>query len=218
MALLYNNDPSRGMENRAPMGLIGSRPGKGQLLVGIYGKKFSFTYHAGQQQYANLPKNQYAFRYLVSASRLINALATSQIDRAVVPVRNSAGGTVQQIADAMRGHELEQMAEFGMVINHCLMVLPGKTLKQIQRVTSHPQANIQCADWLQKQLPGVKIVDHEDTAYAARQLAHGELGTDTAVIASADAAEHNHLTVLAERIQDAGEENITTFVVLRRRI
>ena len=56
----------------------------------------------------------------------------------------------------------------------CLAALPGQDIHDIKEVQSHPIALMQCANFLNT-LPGIKIVEHEDTALAAHDIAAKQL-------------------------------------------
>jgi prephenate dehydratase len=69
---------------------------------------------------------------------------------------------------------------------------------------------MQCADFLAT-LPGIKVVEHEDTALAARDIAQNNL-LGNAAICSERAAEIYGLTILAKGIE-TNKRNFTRFLV-----
>jgi len=140
------------------------------------------------------------------------AVATGQAQNAVAPVENSQAGSINDVYDLLRQHDLFVTGEVCLPVNHCLMALPGQGLGAVKRVISHPQALAQCDAYL-RQL-GVEIVATYDTAGSAKQIREQEL-TGVAAVAGAGAAERYKLEVLAEGIQTV-KENVTRFVVLDR--
>ncbi len=99
-------------------------------------------------------------------------------------------------------------------VHQCLMALPDVGLSEIQCVTTHPQALAQCREsLLVYNPPQAQLVEWEDTAKAACDLAEGRLSAGTAVIASARAAEVYGLDLLVENIEDS-RPNITTFIIV----
>jgi prephenate dehydratase len=69
---------------------------------------------------------------------------------------------------------------------------------------------MQCKDFLNT-IPGVKVVEHEDTALAARDIQVGEL-KNQAAICSTRAAELYNLNVLATGIE-TNKRNFTRFLI-----
>ncbi|KAL0407256.1 UNVERIFIED_CONTAM: Arogenate dehydratase/prephenate dehydratase 1, chloroplastic [Sesamum latifolium] len=134
------------------------------------------------------------------------------VDKAVLPIENSVGGSIHRNYDLLLRHRLHIVGEVKLIVNHCLLGLPGVRKEELKRVLSHPQALEQCEMTL-NQL-GVTRVSAEDTAGAAQTVA-SEGVRETGAIASARAAEIYGLDVLAERIQD-DSDNITRFLILAR--
>ncbi|GFZ03238.1 arogenate dehydratase 1 [Actinidia rufa] len=120
------------------------------------------------------------------------------VDRAVLPIENSVGGSIHRNYDLLLRHRLHIVGEVQLVVNHCLLGLRGVRKEELKRVLSHPQALAQCEMTLNKL--GVVKVNADDTAGAALIVAaNGQ--RDTGTVASARAAEIYGLDILAERIQ-----------------
>ncbi|KAK4744226.1 hypothetical protein SAY87_010538 [Trapa incisa] len=134
------------------------------------------------------------------------------VDKAVLPIENSAGGSIHRNYDLLLRHRLHIVGEVQMQVNHCLLGLPGTRKEDVQRVLSHPQALAQCEMTLMKL--GVTRVSAEDTAGAA-QIVASDGQKDTGAIASSRAAEIYGLDILAEKIQD-DDDNVTRFLILAR--
>ncbi|XP_071922599.1 arogenate dehydratase/prephenate dehydratase 1, chloroplastic isoform X3 [Coffea arabica] len=120
------------------------------------------------------------------------------VDKAVLPIENSVGGSIHRNYDLLLFHRLHIVGEVQLVVNHCLLGLPGVRKEELKRVLSHPQALDQCEMTLNKL--GVTKVSTNDSAGAA-QITAAERVRDTGAIASVRAAEIYGLDVLAERIQ-----------------
>ncbi|XP_058194007.1 arogenate dehydratase/prephenate dehydratase 1, chloroplastic isoform X2 [Rhododendron vialii] len=134
------------------------------------------------------------------------------VDKAVLPIENSVGGSIHRNYDLLLRHRLNIVGEVQMVVNHCLLGLRGVRKEELKRVLSHPQALDQCEMSLHKL--GVVKVNADDTAGAAQIVAADGL-RDTGAVASARAAEIYGLDILAERIQD-DSDNVTRFLILAR--
>ncbi|XP_059438261.1 arogenate dehydratase/prephenate dehydratase 1, chloroplastic isoform X2 [Corylus avellana] len=134
------------------------------------------------------------------------------VDKAVLPIENSVGGSIHRNYDLLLRHRLHIVGEVQMQVIHCLLGLPGVRKEELKSVLSHPMALAQC-DMMLSNL-GVVRINAEDTAGAAQMVA--STGTrDTGAIASARAAEIYGLDILAEKIQD-DDDNITRFLILAR--
>jgi prephenate dehydratase len=140
----------------------------------------------------------------------IDALKSGDCGCALIPVENSTIGVVEPAATLVGGLGFDPTAEVWRPIRHALMAVPGARLADIRSVESHPIALAQCERTL-KALH-VKVVEHFDTAGAARDVA--DAGDPTrAAIAPVGAAEVYGLSILRNDLQDSGD-NQTRFVLL----
>ena len=133
----------------------------------------------------------------------------------ILPIENSAAGSVAQVYDLMVKHRFHIVRSVRVKINHVLLGRPGAKLEDIREVASHPHALTQCATYL-KAHPQMKPVPGANTAVAAKELAAGG-PADRAVIASRACAELYGLDILAEGIADAAY-NYTRFICISRQM
>ncbi|XP_076910065.1 arogenate dehydratase/prephenate dehydratase 1, chloroplastic-like [Bidens hawaiensis] len=134
------------------------------------------------------------------------------VDKGVLPIENSVSGSIHQNYDLLLHHRLHIVGEVELVINHCLLGLPGVTKEELTHVLSHPQALEECEITLNKL--GIVRVSTQDTAAAAQMMAlEGVRGTGA--VASLQAAEIYKLDVLSQTIQDDAD-NIARFLILAR--
>jgi len=131
---------------------------------------------------------------------------------AIVPVENSSEGPVTQTLDQLAAHpEVTVSESFSIPIrNHLLARADIRSLSDIRRVYSHPQALGQCRATLSKLLPKAELLPESSTASAARRAAEE---TGSAALASQAAARINGLRALQTDVQDS-EENETRFFVV----
>ncbi|KAL4345492.1 hypothetical protein AHAS_Ahas11G0283800 [Arachis hypogaea] len=134
------------------------------------------------------------------------------VDKAVLPIENSVGGSIHRNYDLLLRHRLHIVGEVQLQVSHCLLGLPGVRKEELKAVVSHPQALAQCENMLNDL--GVVKIGSPDTAAAAKTVAL-DCVRDTGAIASCRAAKIYGLDVLAEGIQD-DDVNITRFLILAR--
>ncbi|KAH9610553.1 hypothetical protein KSS87_018303 [Heliosperma pusillum] len=134
------------------------------------------------------------------------------VDRAVIPIENTVGGSLHRNYDLLLRHRLHIVGEVQLGVNHCLMALPGVRKEDLKRVLSHPQALDQCESTLSKL--GLVRISTDDTAGAAQMVA-SQCARDTGAVASVRAAAIYGLDILEERIQD-DDDNITRYIMLAR--
>jgi chorismate mutase/prephenate dehydratase len=127
----------------------------------------------------------------------------------IVPIENSAEGSVKTTMDRLISTPLAIRAEVFLRIRHCL--LSGcREIAAIEKVYSHPQALAQCQVWLRTHLPGIPLIEVDSTAGAARRVQEEPTG---AAVGSRLAAETYGLQLLAEGIEDQAA-NTTRFLVI----
>ena len=140
------------------------------------------------------------------------AVQAGKAELAMIPVENSIAGRVADLHSLLPHTRLKIVAEHFQRVEHCLVALPGASLKSIKTVKSHVQALAQCRNFLKKHRLSPLV--HADTAGAAREVA--EIGDPSvAAIASSLAARIYGLKVLAKNIEDA-EHNTTRMLVFSR--
>ncbi|MFM8848723.1 MAG: prephenate dehydratase [Actinomycetota bacterium] len=178
--------------------------------VGFFGPFGTFTEQAVRSQ-ADLGAGELvAFR---TVPDVLDAITIGDVDLGVVPIENSIEGTVNFTQDALSfDYDLLIQREIVMNIEHCLLALPGTTLRDVTTVMSIPVATAQCHRYLRENLPLAEVRAANSTAEAARSVGHEKM-VGVAAIAPSNAAALYGLEVIASNIEDhAG--NQTRFVVI----
>ncbi len=147
-----------------------------------------------------------------SFADVFRAVATGEAEYGLVPVENSQAGSINDVYDLLRQHDLFVVGEMSHPVNHCLLCLPGQQLSDIKRVISHPQALAQSDVYLREL--GVEVVATYDTAGSAKMIREENL-QGVAAVAAAGAAELYQLEILARGIQTI-KDNYTRFIALGR--
>ena len=126
-------------------------------------------------------------------------------------IENTIAGSLLQNHELIRQSGCAIIGEYKLRISHSLAALQGTKLSGIMEVHSHPIALMQCADYLDT-LPGIKIVERDDTATSAQWIADNQL-EGFAAICGRQAAEKFGLDVLADGIE-TNKRNFTRFLVI----
>jgi prephenate dehydratase len=147
-----------------------------------------------------------------SFADVFRAVAAGEVEYGLVPVENSQAGSINEVYDLLRQHDLFVVGEISHPVNHCLLCLPGQQLADIKRVISHPQALAQSDVYLREL--GVEVVATYDTAGSAKMVREENL-QGVAAVAGVGAAELYELEILARGIQTI-KDNYTRFIVLAR--
>lgn len=179
------------------------------MKVAYLGPEGTFT------EEALLSQSWTADAELVSMSSIagvVDAVASGECERGVVPIENSIEGSVNHTLDALAfGEGAEIIGEIVRPIRHALMGPPQIEVSDVTDIVSHPHASAQCRNWLAEHLPEVRIHAANSTAEAARTVS--TRGEGWAAIGTQLAASLYNLKLLAENIEDRAE-NSTRFVIL----
>ncbi|KAL0368725.1 UNVERIFIED_CONTAM: Arogenate dehydratase/prephenate dehydratase 1, chloroplastic [Sesamum calycinum] len=144
----------------------------------------------------------------------IRAAEIGLVDEAVIPIENTIGGSIHFNYDMLLRHRVHIVGETHLIVNHCLLALPGVAMDQLTSVFSHPQALVQCEMSLRKL--GVTAIPADNTALAAQIVAsHGV--RENGAIASARAAQIYGLHILAKKNFQDHSHNVTRFLKLARK-
>ena len=149
----------------------------------------------------------------ISFSELIQQVEQGRADVGVMAVENTIAGSLLPNYRLIVKTPLHIVGEIYAHIRQNLMALPGQGLADIQTVHSHPIALEQCRAYFEDK-PEIRLVESEDTALSARNIAELQLH-GRAAIAGRTAAELYGLEILADGIE-TNKVNYTRFWVLSR--
>lgn len=144
-----------------------------------------------------------------STDQVLEAVETGSATHAVLPIENSAEGSVDHTLDLLLETTKQISAEVVLRIHHQLLSRET-TLTTIREVIAHPQALGQCRHWLDSHLPeATQSVAQSNTQGAV--IASEKDGV--AAIASMEAGAIYRLNTLAKNIED-NKNNVTRFIIL----
>lgn len=134
-------------------------------------------------------------------------------DYGCVPIENSTEGAVNYTYDMFVDSDLKICSEIMLEIHHCLLSKKND-IKKIKQIFSHPQSFSQCRNWLESNIPEIKLTEVSSNSKGAELAAKTP---ESAAIAGKLAASTYNLNVLAEDIQDIAD-NFTRFFIIGNQI
>ena len=153
---------------------------------------------------ASIPKKTF--------EEMFEAVRNNNAEVALVPIENSRAGRVADTQRLIPESNLKIIGEYFLEVNHCLLALPGTSLKDIKRIHSHEQAIAQCRNNIIKHQKDMVVA--ADTAGAAKMISAIKNKEDAA-IASSLAADTYNLEILEKNFQDS-ENNVTRFLIMSK--
>lgn len=143
---------------------------------------------------------------------LYDAMRRDVADAAVMAVENTISGGLLPNLELLRRNPVKVKGEVYLQIHQNLMALPGQALKDIREVHTHYMAINQTRRFFETECPWIRMVESEDTAKSAAEVAErGLMGVGA--VASSFAAECFGLEVLKKDIETY-KQNYTRFLIL----
>ena len=152
--------------------------------------------------------------YFKGFDDVFSAVEKGMCDYGVLPIENSAAGSVTAVYDLMAKHNFKIVRAVKLRIRHVLLAPRGTKLEDVKEISSHPHAIAQCSEFLHG-LQGIRAVPATNTAAAAAAVANSGR-KDVAVIASRECAELYGLEVIKEDISNTAS-NYTRFICISKR-
>ena len=131
----------------------------------------------------------------------------------MIPIENSLAGSINQNYDLLLEFDLSIVGEVKLRVSHNLLANRGVREKDVKKLYGHPQALAQCDRFLRLH-PDWTVYQTYDTAGSVKMIKEQE-ASDTAAIASSQAAKIYEVDVLQEAIED-NPQNYTRFVVIAK--
>ena len=179
--------------------------------IAIQGYRGSFHEEAAQLFYAARGEQADVVECGTFAD-LFRALDERRADAAVMAIENTISGGLLPNFELLRAHPYRITGEIYIPIHQNLMALPGQRLEDIREVRTHYMAINQTRQYFEQQCPWITMVESEDTAGSAAQVAREGL-RGVGAVASVLAAERFGLEILARSIETY-KQNFTRFLIL----
>ena len=183
--------------------------------IGIQGIEVSFSEEAAKSYCQKFGITDFELEYLVSSMNVLDGLTKKTIDTGIFAMENAQGGVVIESVEALAKNQCKIIDMFYVEISQNLLAKDHIALGDIEEIHSHEQALKQCKDYLAEKFWSKKLVEQDDTAKAAQDLAEGKLPNHVGVIASKNSAEKYGLNILDNDIHDL-KKNLTLFLAVER--
>lgn len=142
---------------------------------------------------------------------LYRALESEAADAAVMAIENTVSGGLIHNFELLRRYDRKIKGEVYLRIKQNLMALPGQSIEDIKEVRTHYMAINQTRDFFQRECPWITLVESEDTAKSAAEIAGNRL-LGVGAVASSLAADLYSLEILRESIETY-KQNFTRFLI-----
>ena len=189
------------------------------MRIGIMGGKGSFNHEVSKKfiKKHDLKDTEIVFCY--TTENVLKGLSDGRIDRGIFGIYNSKSMLVDETVRVM-GHYLYDVISYETLhVRHYLMTLPEIDKKDIEVISGHPEAIVQCKKTLERKYKDLEITsgkgDKIDSTAVAQALVRGEISKNTAVLGSKAIAEAFDLKVQDKDLQD-NPDNATTFLFVKR--
>lgn len=143
---------------------------------------------------------------------LFKAIDNGRADAAVMAIENTISGGLLPNFELLRKHPVKIKGEIYLQIHQNLMALPGQDLKDIREVRTHYMAINQTREFFERECPWINLVESEDTAKSAADIARDHM-EGVGAVASAVAAERFGLEIIRPEIETF-KTNFTRFLIL----
>lgn len=149
----------------------------------------------------------------LSFDDVASSVISGKCELGVMAIENSIAGSIIPNYSIIDNSNLEIIGEYYFDINHQLLAYPGVEIKDLEFISSHPMALLQCKDFLKKN-PKITLIEAKDTAKVAHEIKKNKM-KNTGAIASIEAAELYSLDIICKNIQSM-KNNETRFVFVSK--
>lgn len=179
--------------------------------VAIQGYSGCFHEEAARRFYSSLGEDNLQIVECDTFEGLYQAIGAGDAEAAVMAIENTVSGGLIPNFDLLRKNPQKIKGEVFLQIEQNLMALPGQSISDLKEVRTHYMAINQTREFF-KAWPQIRLVESEDTAKSAAQVAREGL-KGIGAVASALAAELYGLEILAPGIETY-KQNFTRFLIM----
>lgn len=178
--------------------------------VAIQGFSGCFHEQAARQFYAETTGECPEIVECSTFEGLYTAMDEGRADAAIMAIENTVSGGLLPNFELLRKYDVKIRGEVFLRIRQNLMALPGQKIEDIKEVRTHYMAINQTRAFF-SEYPHIRLVESEDTAKSAADVAEGHL-YGVGAVASSLAAELYGLEILRAGIETY-KQNFTRFLI-----
>lgn len=179
--------------------------------IAIQGFKGCFHEMAARQFYSAIGE-EIGIVECATFAELFKAVEAGRARAAAMAIENTISGGLIPNFELLRAYPYKIKGEVYIPIHQNLMAMPGQKLEDIKEVRTHYMAINQTRRFFETNCPWITMVESEDTAKSAIDIAaSGEMGVGA--VAGELAAKQNGLEILAHDIETY-KQNFTRFLIL----
>jgi prephenate dehydratase/chorismate mutase len=145
---------------------------------------------------------------------ILDNVESGLLDYGILPVENTLGGVVGPANSLLIYTNLHIISAVDLPISYSLFAAEGVDYREIRKVYSHPQALLQCRNFIAR--AKLEPIPYGDTSNAAKFIAETR-PADAAAIALPSCAELYHLNVIKDGVQDSANNRTRFFVLSQKR-
>ena len=143
--------------------------------VAFKGMKFNFTEAAATQHFEATEGFEVETSPCNSFQEVFEHVKSSKANYGIVPIENSASGTLHSVYDELLNSELYVVGECSRIEEHVLCALPGTKLENVTQLLSHPAMYMQCSEF-------IETLDNNDNDTNNKQRISRESFWDTSAV------------------------------------
>lgn len=178
------------------------------LMIGYQGIEGAFSWLATKNLYPNATLINFQ-----TFEEVFRAVSLQTIQYGILPIENSYTGEIGDILDLLFKYDIHIIGTYEQEIKQSLLALPSTTLEKIETVISHPQALMQCADFIKsKNFETRSCLGTSISAEMVAKLNDESLGA----ICNSENAQIYNLQVLVENI-NSSSVNTTRFIIISKK-
>lgn len=183
---------------------------KGVLHIAHLGRPGTYS-HLAAQGYASRRQCQFQGLSCESFADIVKAVEDGRAPLGLLPIENTSSGSINDVYDLLRHTHLHIIGETYLKVDHHLLVKPGLSLDKIERVYSHPQALLQCSQYL-----GKTTLKQEACPSSAHAMAKVAESDDPIAAIGPESGGALYGLVAIDRHLANQEENHTRFILVSR--
>ena len=177
------------------------------MLVSIQGIKGSYHHDVACALYGE----EVSILECLSFDKMAESIFKSEAQVGIMAIENSIAGSIIPNYTIIDKLNLKIIGEYYININHNLLAYEGVKISNIEKISSHPMALLQCKDYLKK--TNKIIIEDVDTAHVAKLISEKKL-KNVAAIASISASKIYGLDILERNIHKKTKISILFFIII----